>query len=111
MNVATIEVPYGTACQKINDIEALKTSQRTAEDDALLSVFKAVRKHNARVINLQDAFRQTGMNANYQPKLAIAQADWKDVFCWRGWAGSDGYRTQFFNTTSSHKTAGKITVP
>jgi hypothetical protein len=62
MNVSTISVPHETAIQKINDIEALKKSQRTDEDDALLSVFKAVRKHNARVINIVDAFRQTGLN-------------------------------------------------
>jgi hypothetical protein len=65
--------------QKINDIESLKKTQRTAEDDALLSVFKAVRKHNARVINISDAFRQTGLNDLGQPKLAIAQADWPTV--------------------------------
>lgn len=111
MNVATIAVPYGTAVQKINEIEALNTKQRTPEDDALLSVFKAVRKHNARVINISDAFRQTGMNAGNQPKLAIAQADWKDVFCWRAWEGSRGHRVAFFNDSRSYKTAGKITFP
>lgn len=80
MNVSTIAVPTETAIQKINDIEALKKSQRTDEDDALLSIFKAVRKHNARVINLVDAFRQTGLNEKGQPKLAIAQGDWKTVY-------------------------------
>jgi hypothetical protein len=79
MNVSTISVPRETAIQKINDIEALNPKQRTDEDDALLSVFKAVRKHNAQVINIADAFRQTGLNDLGQPKLAIAQADWKDV--------------------------------
>jgi len=76
MNVSTIAVPRETAIQKINDIEALKPKQRTDEDDALLSVFKAVRKHDARVINIVDAFRQTGLNELGQPRLAIAPADW-----------------------------------
>jgi hypothetical protein len=98
MNVSTIAVPQETAIQKINDIEALKKSQRTAEDDALLSVFKAVRKHSARVINIADAFRQTGLNQLGQPKLAIAQADWKDVNC-----AADGgeYQDQKYLFTSA----------
>lgn len=111
MNISTIAVEQETAIQKIKDIEGLKKSQRTPEDDALLSVFKAVRKHDARVINIVDAFRQTGMNAVNQPKLAIAQADWPDVFCWRSWEGGRGQRVAFFNTTSSYKSAGKILVP
>jgi hypothetical protein len=54
--------------------------QRTEEDEHLLSVFKAVRKHNARVINIVDAFRQTGLNDKGQPKLGIARGNWKTVY-------------------------------
>jgi hypothetical protein len=98
MNVATIAVPQETAIQKINDIEALNPKQRTPEDDALLSVFKAVRKHNARVINIADAFRHTGLNEFSQPRLAIARADWKDVGC----TTSKGeYESQVYAWTSA----------
>jgi hypothetical protein len=111
MNVSTISVPRETAIQKINDIEALRPKQRTDEDDALLSVFKAVRKHNARVINIVDAFRQTGLNELGQPKLAIAQADWKDVHCsnkshYRGY-----YSTAFSSRSVWRYVAGDIFLP
>jgi len=109
MNVSTIAVPRETAIQKINDIQALKPKQRTDEDDALLSVFKAVRKHDARVINIVDAFRQTGLNELGQPKLAIAQADWKDVFCFRGWdSPRSRYDVSFFDSTGPYREAGRL---
>jgi hypothetical protein len=111
MNVSTISVPRETAIQKINDIEGLKKSQRTDEDDALLSVFKAVRKHDARIINIVDAFRQTGLNEQGQPRLAIAQGDWTDVHCsnkshYRGY-----YSTAFSSRSVWRYVAGDIFLP
>lgn len=89
MNVDTITVKHDTAMMKIADLKALKKSQRTDEDDALLSLYTSVAKHGARVISLAAAFRQTGLNELGQPKLAIAQADWSKVFYRRtGWSNS-----------------------
>lgn len=80
MNVSTIAVSQDQAISKIESIKALKRPQRTDEDDALLALFTAVRKHNSRVVDLGKAFKQTGLNELGQPKLAIARADWGDVF-------------------------------
>jgi hypothetical protein len=112
MNVSTISVPHETAIQKINDIEALKKSQRTDEDDALLSVFKAVRKHNARVINIVDAFRQTGLNELGRPRLAISPSDWKDVIFESTYdlRGGSFFRMQT-NTPWRQSDAGRIQLP
>jgi hypothetical protein len=80
MNVSTISVSQDTAAVKIADIKSLKKSQRTEEDDRLLSLYSAVVKRGARVLSLSAAFRQTGLNELHQPRLAIAQGDWPTVF-------------------------------
>lgn len=84
MNVSTIAVSQDTAIRKVSDLKALTKSQRTEEDDALLALYKSVAKHGARVITLSAAFKQAGLNELAQPRLAIAQGDWKRVFYRRG---------------------------
>jgi hypothetical protein len=79
MDVSTITIEQDVAVQKVADIKALSKSQRTDEDDALLSLYSSIAKHNARVITLSSAFKQTGLNELGQPKLAIARGDWKRV--------------------------------
>ena len=41
-------------------------------------MYKAVTK-GARVLNIVDAFKQTGLNEKGEPRLAIARADWRTV--------------------------------
>ncbi len=79
MNVSTIVVSQDTAIRKVADLKALTKSQRTEEDDALLSLYSSVAKHGARVITLSAAFKQAGLNELAQPRLAIAPADWQKV--------------------------------
>jgi hypothetical protein len=86
MNVDTVTIPKETAARKVADIKALKRSQRTEEDDALLALYTSISKHNARVITLSAAFRQAGLNDLDQPRIAIAQGDWTKVYFRRtGW--------------------------
>jgi hypothetical protein len=82
MNVNTITVEQDTAIAKVAELKALKKSQRTEEDERLLSVYDAVRKHNSRVLDITVAFKQTGLNELHQPRLAIAAGDWKTVHFW-----------------------------
>lgn len=79
MNVDTISIPKDTAIAKVADLRALKKSQRTQEDEALLSLYSSISKHNARVISLTTAFRQSGLNDRQEPILAIAKGDWPHV--------------------------------
>lgn len=99
MNVDTITIKRDTAIQKVADLKALTRSQRTEEDDALLSLYSSVAKHGARVITLSAAFRQAGLNELLQPRVAIAQADWQKVYFQRqGWSSNNEpseYRGQF----------------
>lgn len=96
MNVDTVTIPKETAARKVADIKALKRSQRTEEDDALLALYTSISKHNARVITLSAAFRQAGLNDLDQPRIAVAQGDWTKVFCTRyGWNGGNSDASVF----------------
>jgi hypothetical protein len=90
MNVDTLTVSKDTAVRKIADIKGLKRSQRTEEDDALLSLYTSVAKHGARVITLSAAFRQAGLNEKGKPRLAIAAGHWPKVFFRREFAANGG---------------------
>lgn len=80
MNVSTILVSKEEAKAKLDEYKAVSKAQRREEDDRLIQLYKSVTA-GARVLNLQSAFRETGLNEFGQPRLAIARADWKTVHC------------------------------
>ena len=82
MKVSTILVSKEDAQRKLEQYISIAAKRRTKEDDKLQSLYAAVSK-GARVLNLASAFKETGLNAFGQPKLAIARADWKTVHCFR----------------------------
>lgn len=99
MNVSTILISQQEAQFKLDQYKSIVTKQRTKEDDKLQSLYAAVSK-GARVINIANAFKETGLNDKGQPKLAIARADWKTVYCfprrqfggiWRPSEGNVGF--------------------
>ncbi len=86
MNVSTLAIPKGVAAQKAEEYAELSGKQRNKEDVALEHLYKSITKSGAKVINIADAFRETGLNEKGQPKLAIARADWRCVhFAPRRW--------------------------
>lgn len=87
MNVDTIVVSLEQAERKLQAYRTLRDKQRTKEDALLASVYKQVQK-GGRVLNLQEAFKQTGLDEKGQPKLAIARADWSRVHFMRSIAGN-----------------------
>ena len=100
MNVQTLIVSPQEAKQKLDQYKRLLNSQRQAEDDQLEALYAAVKK-GARVLNVGEAFKQTGLNEMGQPKLAIARADWRTVnffprrklgrFAWETCEGGGGF--------------------
>jgi hypothetical protein len=82
MNVNTLIVSAEQAQAKLKQYERIQKQRRTVEDEALHSLYAAVSK-GARCLNIAEAFKQTGVNEQHQPKLAIARADWKTVHCFR----------------------------
>lgn len=90
MNVPIIKVERAEALSKLRDYKALNKSQKTREDERLQSLYQAVSK-GARVINVANAFKITGLNENGEPKLALARADRKTVW-FHPRAGFEDYR-------------------
>lgn len=94
MNVNTIVIAPEVAKAKLDEYSNQIKGKRLEEDDLLRSLYKSVLK-GARVINILEAFRSTGLNELGQPKLAIARADAKEIFFRpRAWT-PDGDRTVF----------------
>src|SRR5688500_6094821 len=79
MNVSTIEIPKEEALSKLAEYRRLNRRQIQPEDAQLRQLYQKVSK-GARVIDINEAFRSTGLNEFDQPKLAIARADWRTVF-------------------------------
>lgn len=80
MNVSTIVVEPDFALAKLEEYRQLQGRQ-TSEDRRLIRLYRAIKK-GARVLNVAQAFKETGLNDLGQPKLAIARADWKTVWCY-----------------------------
>jgi hypothetical protein len=79
MNVSTIKIDKHEALQKLRDYRFLNKSQKTREDERLEALYKAV-SNGARVIDVNKAFKATGLSDKGHPRLAIARADTK--VCW-----------------------------
>lgn len=80
MKVETIMINRDTALAKLHQLEQVQAARRTKADDHFQTLYKAVER-GARVINVFNAFRQTGLNELGEPRLAIARADHEFVFC------------------------------
>lgn len=74
MNVTTITIDQEEARRKVRDYAALDA--RTVEDELLIGAYRAAAE-GQRLINIQAAFRTTGLNAQGEPRLAMARADWR----------------------------------
>lgn len=107
MNVNTIIVTREEAERKLDAYRALRDRQRTEEDDKLESLYKRV-KEGGRVINLVNAFGQTGLNEKDEPRLAIAAADWRTVYFHRHWHSYGFSRTRVWNKNATRL---NITLP
>ena len=79
MDLGVIEITEEEAEARVKEYEALLSEERSAEDDALLSAYRAA-KRGLPVISLSKAFQIGGFHDNGLPKLAIARADAKE--CW-----------------------------
>jgi hypothetical protein len=110
MNVNTIIISPDEARQKLDQYKAIATKKRTAEDNRLQSLYAAVSK-GARVLNLAEAFKQTGLNEALKPKLAIARADWGRVFCQKWSMPGPNYGIVFSDRNNWREYARDIKIP
>lgn len=78
MNVQTFEINREQAETLYREYRDIPVSKRVPEDLALMKIYQRVAKGD-RVINVNHAFKQTGLHDDGTPKLAIARADWANV--------------------------------
>lgn len=83
MNVSTIVVPQEQAETKYAEYRKLPAAQKSESDYVLQKVWKAA-SAGSPIINVAEAFRETGLNEKGEPKLAIARASWSNVWAHPG---------------------------
>lgn len=79
MKVSTLTITPQEAVEKLAAYRQLSDKQRTLVDDDLLRLYRMV-QGGKRILNVNKAFQQTGLNELGQPKLAMARADWEQVW-------------------------------
>lgn len=78
MNVSTISVPKEIALQKLSEYAHVRKEQRVSADRELRRLYKWASTHT--LINVHQALRETGLNDQGLPKLALARANWETCF-------------------------------
>jgi hypothetical protein len=110
MNVETFQIDRSEAVKKVQEYRQLTKKQRRAEDDAMEALYRSVLRDGTRILELNQCFRQTGLNERGEPRLAIARADWqtvhffRTVYDWKTTGYSYGFSDErFFNTQATAK--------
>lgn len=78
MNVKTIALDKGKARELFDRYKAVPKCRKTPEDEAIQSALRQV-GHGKIVLDIVSAFKQTGLNSNGLPQLAICRADFLSV--------------------------------
>src|SRR5436190_1077924 len=78
MDVQTLSVPRAEAIEQYEQYKKALRSKKDAFIHDLKSVYAAM-KHGRSVIDVWQAFADTGLDVNTDPKIAIAPADAKEV--------------------------------
>lgn len=74
MNLQTIDVDPNVARRAVADYRRAVRERHSKEDEQILKCYRAIVKGH-RIINLHEAIRQGGVDADGRPKMAIARAD------------------------------------
>jgi hypothetical protein len=80
MNVATLQISPILAAQKLEQYKAMPISKRTEEDELLIKTYKQAIK-GLRLLDVEKAFLQTGLDDKGRPLLGLARANWSVVYC------------------------------
>jgi len=85
MDLEELAVPSEEAARKLAEYESVPADQRTAEDAALRTGYRAASRGRA-VISLPLTIGAAGYHGNGLPRLAVARGDATECWCW--WDGS-----------------------
>ena len=79
MDVQTIVISKEQAIEKLTEFRNINKTQRRAEDVEFRRLYRMAEKGYP-IIDVGNAFRETGLSEKRQPLLAMARADWQT--CW-----------------------------
>lgn len=79
MDVQTVVIDPEIALTKLREFRSVAVANRRKEDNAFRRLYRSASKGNP-ILDVLSAFKATGLNEKGQPKLAIARANWKEVF-------------------------------
>lgn len=85
MELQTLDIPEDEARDKLAEYERQLASERTTEDAALRSAYRAASRGLA-VISLPRTVAAGGFHDNGLPRIAVVRADVPEVYAW--WDGS-----------------------
>ena len=89
--VPVVEMPKAQAAAELRNYQSMLKERATNADRIAMRALKELAK-GRRIVNIDDAFRVTGLDSHNRPKLAIARADWSKVFFEMKWRrGKQGY--------------------
>lgn len=91
MDLQTLEITPDEAAARLAEYEAQLTEERTVEDDAIRSAYRAA-KRGLPVIVLPDVIAAGGWFADGLPRLAVARAD--ATQCWATARGAGPDRSE-----------------
>lgn len=104
--IPVIEMPMAQAAKELRNYQEFLQDRATKTDRIAKRAYKELAK-GRRIINIEDAFRLTGVDEKGRPRLAVARADWSEVFfAHRFWYGS--HRLIFSGEAGDVKQAFKM---
>ncbi len=78
MNVHTIEIPKDEALTQLQQYRGLTVEKRRKEDVYFRKLFRMAAEY--KLLDVAAALKETGVNEQNQPRLALAKAHWKVVW-------------------------------
>lgn len=108
MDVETISMPKGAAAAALREYHEHLKGRLTMADQIAKKAYRELAK-GRRLVNIEDAFRVTGVDEKGRPRLAIARADWSRVVCKAEWHQGDE-RLYFNQVARVEKKLGAIWI-
>jgi len=116
MKVELLEVPQEEIAKELKALkQALKQNVKLKKEQIyrdMLRVYGHL-QHGGKIIDIYDAFKRAGVNADGDPRLAICRADGKTCYCLKKPDGAAIFSIQRFNSKWDHprKTHGDVYLP
>lgn len=99
--VPVVTMPKAQAAAELRNYQSMLKERATRADAIAKRALRELAK-GRRLVNIEEAFRVTGVDSQQRPKLAIARADWSKVFFERKWRRGKGAYFGGFSSSSRY---------